>query len=95
MPEEIKQERNLRKVLTATVVSDKQDKTLVVKVSRRAAHPLYRKVVTFTSKCYVHDENNEAKAGDVVQIMETRPLSKTKRWRLISIVQRAATERGV
>ena len=66
MPEEdTKQKRNLRKVLTATVVSDKQDKTLVVKVARRAAHPLYRKVVTFTSKCYVHDENNEAKTGDV------------------------------
>ncbi|MGI6354328.1 MAG: 30S ribosomal protein S17 [Lentisphaerae bacterium] len=93
MPEEdTKQKRNLRKVLTATVVSDKQDKTLVVKVARRAAHPLYRKVVTFTSKCYVHDENNEAKTGDVVQIMETRPLSKTKRWRLVTILKRAVTD---
>ncbi|HPY89092.1 MAG TPA: 30S ribosomal protein S17 [Lentisphaeria bacterium] len=93
MPEEdTQQQRNLRKVLTATVVSDKQNKTLVVKVYRRAAHPLYRKVVTFTSKCYVHDENNEAKVGDVVQIMETRPLSKTKRWRLVTILKRAVTE---
>ena len=93
MPEEdTQQQRNLRKVLTATVVSDKQDKTLVVKVARRAAHPLYRKVVTFTSKCYVHDENNEARVGDQVKIMEVRPLSKSKRWRLISITQRAATE---
>ncbi|HQC52547.1 MAG TPA: 30S ribosomal protein S17 [Lentisphaeria bacterium] len=93
MPEEdTQQQRNLRKVLTATVVSDKQNKTLVVKVYRRAAHQLYRKVVTFTSKCYVHDENNEAKVGDVVQIMETRPLSKTKRWRLVTILKRAVTE---
>lgn len=90
--EEVKQERNLRKVLIATVVSDKQDKTLVVKVDRRSPHSLYRKVVKITSKCYVHDENNEAKVGDVVQIMETRPLSKMKRWRLVSIVQRAVTD---
>ena len=90
--EEVKQERNLRKVLTATVVSDKQDKTLVVKVDRRSPHPLYRKVVKVTNKCYVHDENNEAKVGDIVEIMETRPLSKMKRWRLVSIIQRAVTD---
>ncbi len=90
--DEVKQERNLRKVLTATVVSDKQDKTLVVKVDRRSPHPLYRKVVKVTSKCYVHDENNEAKVGDIVEIMETRPLSKMKRWRLVSIIQRAVTD---
>lgn len=84
--------RNLRKVLTATVVSDKMDKTLVVKVERSAAHPLYHKVVKITSKCYVHDENKEAKVGDVVEIMETRPLSKLKRWRLVKIVKSAVVD---
>ncbi|NLG14619.1 MAG: 30S ribosomal protein S17 [Lentisphaerae bacterium] len=84
--------RNLRKVLTATVVSDKQDKTLVVRVDRRVAHPLYRKVVKITSKCYVHDENNEAKTGDIVEIMETRPLSKLKRWRLVKIIKSAVVD---
>jgi len=92
MAEEVKQERNLRKVLTATVVSDKQDKTLVVRVDRHAAHPLYGKVVKITKKYYVHDENNEGHVGDVVQIMETRPLSKLKRWRLVSIIRRAVTD---
>ena len=96
MSEEIKQEkpaeRNLRKVLVATVVSAKMDKTLVVRVDRRAAHPLYGKVVKITSKCYVHDENNEAKIGDVVQIRETRPLSKLKRWRLVKILKAAVTD---
>ncbi len=84
--------RNLRKVLQGVVLSNKMDKTLVVKVDRRTAHPLYGKVVKVTSKYYVHDENNEARPGDVVNIMETRPLSKMKRWRLVSIQQRAATE---
>ena len=83
---------NHRKVRVGTVVSDKQDKTLVVAVKRSALHPLYKKVVKSTSKCYVHDEKNEAKAGDVVEIMETRPLSKLKRWRLVSIVKHAATD---
>lgn len=93
MSEEVKKEqRNLRKVLTATVVSDKQDKTLVCRVERWAAHPLYGKVVKITSKCYVHDENNEAKIGDVVEIMETRPLSKLKRWRLVKILKSAVTD---
>ncbi|MDD3953137.1 MAG: 30S ribosomal protein S17 [Lentisphaeria bacterium] len=87
--------RNLRKVLTGTVVGDKMNKTLVVKVDRRTPHPLYNKVVKVSNKYYAHDENNEARVGDQVKIMEVRPLSKTKRWRLISIVQRAATERGV
>jgi small subunit ribosomal protein S17 len=90
--EEVKQERRLRKVLTGTVVSDKQDKTLVVTVDRRSPHPLYRKVVKTTSRCYVHDENNEAKVGDVIEIMETRPLSKMKRWRLVSIIQRGVSD---
>ena len=91
MAEEVK-ERNARKVLTATVASNKMDKTLVVKVSRSAAHPLYRKVVKFTSKYYVHDEKNEAQPGDLIEIMETRPLSKLKRWRLVRIVRHAVTD---
>lgn len=92
MAEEETQVRARRKVLEATVVSNKMEKTLVVKVTRSAAHPLYRKVVKFTSKCYVHDEKNEAQIGDVVEIMETRPLSKLKRWRLVRIVRHAETD---
>jgi small subunit ribosomal protein S17 len=85
--------RGVRKTRLATVVSDRQDKTRVCRVERQAAHPMYRKVVKYHKKYYVHDENNEARVGDVVQIMETRPLSKLKRWRLVSIVRRAvATE---
>ena len=83
---------NHRKVRIGTVVSDKQDKTLVVAVKRSALHPLYKKVVKSTSKCYVHDEKNEAKTGDEVEIMETRPLSKLKRWRLVQSVKHAATD---
>jgi small subunit ribosomal protein S17 len=71
------------------VVSDRPNKTVVVRVERRSLHPLYKKVVTHSSRCYAHDENNEAKPGDRVEIMETRPLSKLKRWRLIAILQRA------
>ena len=85
-------ERGLRKVLTATVVSNKMDKTLVVKVARSAAHPLYRKVMKITSKCYVQDDKNEAQVGDVVEIMETRPLSKLKRWRLVRVVKHAVAQ---
>ncbi|MCK5803250.1 MAG: 30S ribosomal protein S17 [Lentisphaeria bacterium] len=92
MAEEQESKRGLRKTRTGTVLSDCQEKTLVVKVARRAAHPRYHKVVTHSKKYYVHDENNEARVGDVVEIMETRPLSKLKRWRLLSIVQRAATD---
>ncbi len=92
MTEETTSKRNLRKTRTGTVVSDRQDKTLVVKVERRAAHPRYHKVVTHSKKYYAHDENNEARVGDVVEIMETRPLSKLKRWRLVSIVRRAAVD---
>ncbi len=84
--------RGRRKLRTGTVVSDCQDKTIVVRVERRTVHPLYRKVVTRANKYYAHDEANEAKVGDSVQIAETRPLSKMKRWRLTSIVQRAATD---
>ena len=87
--------RGLRKTRTGVVVSDCQEKTLVVRVDRRAAHPRYRKVMTLSKRYYVHDENNEARVGDRVEIMETRPLSKLKRWRLVSIVQRAATDQEV
>ena len=75
-----------------TVVSDKQDKTRVVAIVRSAPDPLYKKVVKHTKKCYVHDENNESKVGDVVKIMETRRLSKMKRWRLVEIQKHAATD---
>lgn len=84
--------RGLRKIRTGTVVSDCQDKTIVVKVDRRAAHPRYHKVLTLSKRYYAHDEKNEARLGDRVEIMETRPLSKLKRWRLVTIVQRATTD---
>jgi small subunit ribosomal protein S17 len=84
--------RGLRKTRTGVVVSDKQDKTIIVQVDRRVAHKLYRKIVTLSKRYYAHDENNEAKVGDRVQIVETRPLSKLKRWRLEAIVQRAFAE---
>ncbi|WP_062305146.1 30S ribosomal protein S17 [Alicyclobacillus sendaiensis] len=82
-------ERNQRKVRVGKVVSDKMDKTIVVAVEERVMHPLYGKTVRRTKKFKAHDENNEAKVGDVVRIMETRPLSKEKRWRLVEIVERA------
>jgi small subunit ribosomal protein S17 len=81
-----------RKVRTGIVVSDRQDKTIVVRVDRRTAHPLYKKVVTRAKKYYAHDEANEARTGDRVRIVESRPLSKTKRWRLAEILQRSAAE---
>ncbi|WP_067934877.1 30S ribosomal protein S17 [Alicyclobacillus kakegawensis] len=82
-------ERNFRKVRVGKVVSDKMDKTIVVAVEERVMHPLYGKTVRRTKKFKAHDENNEAKVGDVVRIMETRPLSKEKRWRLVEIVEKA------
>lgn len=82
-------ERGLSKERVGTVVSAKQDKTLVVRVDRRTAHPLYKKVVNRSKKYYVHDEDNQGNEGDVVRIRETRPLSKTKRWRLVEIVRKA------
>ena len=82
-------ERGSRKVRMGTVLSDGMEKTLVVGVRRRVAHPLYGKQVTRTKKYYAHDEAGEARRGDVVRIVETRPLSKTKRWRLVEIVERA------
>jgi small subunit ribosomal protein S17 len=81
--------RGLRKARTGVVTSDAQDKTVVVRVDRKAAHPVYKKIITRSKKYHVHDENNEAKAGDVVKIVETRPLSKLKRWRLVEILRRA------
>ena len=83
------EERNLRKTRVGHVVSDKMDKTIVVAVEDHVRHPLYKKIVQKTYKLKAHDENNEAHIGDTVRVMETRPLSKDKRWRLVSIVERA------
>jgi small subunit ribosomal protein S17 len=82
--------RNRRKVRVGVVVSDTSDKTIVVKVERRFAHPLYGKGVARTKRYHVHDEKNEYKVGDTVRITETRPLSKTKRWRVLGLVDRSA-----
>ena len=81
-------ERNLRKTRTGKVVSDKMDKTIVVAVRDNVRHPLYNKIVKKTYKLKAHDENNECKVGDTVKVMETRPLSKDKRWRLVEIVEK-------
>jgi small subunit ribosomal protein S17 len=81
--------RNSRKVRTGQVVSSKGEKTIIVRVDRTMRHPRYTKTVGATTKFYAHDEKNEAGVGDVVRIMETRPLSKTKRWRLVEIVKKA------
>ena len=83
------QERGCRKVVQGVVVSDKMDKTIVVLVEDRVKHPLYGKVMTKSSRLKAHDETNDAGIGDRVRVMETRPLSATKRWRLIEIVERA------
>jgi len=80
--------RGHRKERVGNVVSDKMNKTIVVRVERRFRHPQFKKVVTAYSKFYAHDEKNEAKVGDRVRIQETRPLSKTKSWRLVEIVER-------
>ena len=82
-------ERNLRKTRVGIVVSDKMEKTITVEIRERVKHPLYGKIVNRTKKFKAHDENNEAGIGDTVRIMETRPMSKMKRWRLIEIVERA------
>ena len=82
-------ERNLRKTRTGKVVSDKMEKTIVVAVEDNVKHPLYGKIVKRTYKLKAHDENNECKIGDTVKVMETRPLSKDKRWRLVEIIERA------
>ena len=82
-------ERNLRKTRVGKVVSDKMDKTIVVAVENHVKHPLYGKIVKRTYKLTAHDENNECGIGDTVKVMETRPLSKDKRWRLVSIIEKA------
>ena len=83
------EERNLRKTRVGTVVSNKMDKTVVVAVKDNVRHPLYKKIMKRTVKFKVHDENNECGVGDRVMIMETRPLSRDKRWRLVKIVEKA------
>ena len=82
-------ERNLRKTRAGKVVSDKMDKTITVAIENHVKHPLYGKIVKKTYKLKAHDENNECKIGDTVKVMETRPLSKDKRWRLVEIIERA------
>ncbi len=82
--------RNRRKVRTGVVVGDRADKTVTVLVERRLAHPLYGKQVTRSKKYHAHDETNEYLVGDKVSIMETRPLSKTKRWRVVELIERPA-----
>lgn len=82
-------ERNLRAVRIGQVVSSKMDKTVVVTVSRRFPHPLYKRIITRTTRLVAHDEANECREGDVVKVMSVRPLSKTKRWRVTEIVEKA------
>ncbi len=81
-------ERNLRKTRVGKVVSNRMDKTIVVAVENHERHPLYKKIIKTTYKLKAHDENNECSIGDTVRVMETRPLSKDKRWRLVEIVEK-------
>ena len=83
------EERNLRKVMTGTVVSNKMDKTIVVAVETSVKHPIYGKIVKKKYKLKAHDEDNQCQIGDRVKVMETRPLSKDKRWRLVEVVEKA------
>ena len=85
----MEQARGNRKTRTGTVISDKMDKTIVVAIKTKKKHPLYGKTVNFTNKLKAHDESNECGVGDKVRIMETRPLSKDKRWRLVKVVEKA------
>jgi len=82
-------ERGRRKVREGVVVSDRMDKTLVIEVNRLVRHPLYKKVIRRTSRCKAHDADDQCGVGDRVRIMETRPLSKTKRWRVVSVLEKA------
>ena len=82
-------DRNLRKIRIGVVTSDKMDKTITVAVERKVKHPIYGKFVKKTTKFHAHDEKQECTIGDIVKIMETRPLSKTKRWRLVEVVEKA------
>jgi len=81
--------RGERKLRSGVVVSDKMDKTVVVEIRRRTTHPLYRKTITRTEKLHAHDESNDVRVGDRVQVAETRPLSKKKRWRVTEVLERA------
>jgi len=90
----IDRERARRKIRRGKVTSDRMEKTIVVEVIRKFRHPLYKKVVKRMTRFSVHDENNQARTGDLVEIMETRPLSKNKRWRLVSVIRKAAEEAG-
>lgn len=83
------EERNMRKTRTGIVVSDKMDKTVVIAIKDNVRHPLYGKIIKRTSKIHAHDEKNECGIGDRVSVMETRPLSKTKRWRVVEIIEKA------
>ena len=83
------EERNLRRTLIGTVASNKMDKTIVVKVETAVRHPIYKKIVKRTYKLKAHDEENACQIGDKVKVMETRPLSKDKRWRLVEVVEKA------
>ena len=83
------EQRGIRKSRTGVVVSDKMDKTVTVEIRTRIRHPLYGKIMNRTDRYKAHDENNECGVGDTVRIMETRPLSKTKRWRLVEIIEKA------
>jgi len=85
-------DRAERKSMRGKVTSNKMSKTIVVEVHRKVRHPLYEKYLSRSTKLYVHDEKNEARVGDVVEVMQTRPLSRLKRWRLVSIVQKAPQE---
>jgi small subunit ribosomal protein S17 len=82
-------ERNLRKTRTGVVKSNKMDKTITVTIERKVKHPIYGKFVKKTTSFHAHDEKNECTVGDIVKIMESRPLSKTKRWRLVEVVEKA------
>ncbi|MEZ4357581.1 MAG: 30S ribosomal protein S17 [Eubacteriales bacterium] len=83
------EQRGNRKTRIGVVVSDKMDKTIVIAIKTKVKHPLYGKTVNKTSKLKVHDENNQCKVGDIVKIMETRPLSREKRWRLVEVLEQA------
>ena len=89
MSDAVRSERRERKVRTGVVVSDKMTKTVVVRISSQVRHPLYGKTVRRSTKLSAHDERGDARVGDTVRVMETRPLSKTKRWRVVEVVERA------
>jgi small subunit ribosomal protein S17 len=86
---EASSDRTRRKVRTGVVVSEKMDKTVLVRIDRKVRHPLYKKTLKRSNKLAAHDENNDARVGDTVRVMETRPISKTKRWRIVEVVERA------